>query len=339
MFSTERSPFFSVILPFYNAAEWLPDSITSITSQSCNDWELICVDDGSSDSGLKIVKEYAAEDNRIKLFVQENAGVSAARNAGIAVARGRYIMFLDADDFFDADALSLIRNALEQTDADMLTMRLREVHKEVHFNSTESHRQVQISPDKQLRLLTPYTTDKVYKSSHIRELSLRFNELITISEDFHFWMSFAIQSNKLFHLDNVLYNHRLTPGSLSGRYIGRWQTCPLDELKTNLGFFNELADLCDGIHSIERRRLFRKELLRRGVDFHVRYGLKTIHLKGKRRLEAIKIARIPICKLMRELGTSDAINAFILAIKIVLQILKASFTFRIKRFIKNTKIK
>ena len=112
MMSTERSPFFSVILPFYNAAEWLPDSITSITSQSCNDWELICVDDGSSDSGLKIVKEYAAEDNRIKLLIQKNAGVSAARNAGIAVARGRYIMFLDADDFFDADALSLIRNAL-----------------------------------------------------------------------------------------------------------------------------------------------------------------------------------------------------------------------------------
>ena len=333
--STEQTPFFSIIMPFYNAAEWLSDSIVSIISQSYEDWELICVDDGSSDSGLNIVKEYAAEDARIKVLTQENAGASVARNAGITIAQGRYIMFLDADDFFEATALSIIRDALKIKEADMLTMGLREVHQEVHFKPTESHYYVQFSANKQLRMLTPYTTDKVYKSERIHELSLRFNEFITLSEDYHFWIRFAIQSHSLIHLDNVLYNHRILPGSLSGRYIGRWQTCSLDELKTNLGFFNELADLCDGIQSIKKRRQFRKELLWRGVDFHVRYGIKIRYLKGKRKLDAIKFARIPIGKLMKDLGPADAIDAFMQATKIALQMLKDSFTFRLKRLRRN----
>lgn len=91
-------PSVSVIMPIYNAADTLYASVLSVQAQTCRSWELILVDDGSSDDTLEIARELEAKDHRIRVVSQDNAGPAAARNAGIALANARIIAFLDADD-------------------------------------------------------------------------------------------------------------------------------------------------------------------------------------------------------------------------------------------------
>ena len=93
----------SIIIPVYNVAEWLSETVDSILAQTFRDFELVLVDDGSTDGSGELCDQYAAGDNRIRVIHQKNAGVSVARNVGVAAARGDYIGFTDSDDIIEAD--------------------------------------------------------------------------------------------------------------------------------------------------------------------------------------------------------------------------------------------
>ena len=95
----------SVILPVYNVSDYLRQCMDSIVGQTLKDIEIICVDDGSTDDSLAILKEYEAKDQRVKVIQQANAGAGAARNKGLEIATGEYLSFLDSDDFFEPDML------------------------------------------------------------------------------------------------------------------------------------------------------------------------------------------------------------------------------------------
>ncbi|MBR0797137.1 glycosyltransferase [Bradyrhizobium jicamae] len=102
-------PTVSVITPFLNAEAYLGDAIASVRSQTFQEWELLLIDDGSTDRSLAIAQAAAAQDNRVRLIdhaAQSNRGAAAARNAGIAAANGEFVAFLDADDLFDATKLT-----------------------------------------------------------------------------------------------------------------------------------------------------------------------------------------------------------------------------------------
>ena len=99
-------PCFSVIIPAYNRARFLPECLESVLAQTFTDWECIIVDDGSTDGTRELVAEYVRRDSRFRYHWQENAGASAARNAGIERARGEWIAFLDSDDWYYPDALA-----------------------------------------------------------------------------------------------------------------------------------------------------------------------------------------------------------------------------------------
>ena len=91
----------SVIIPVYNVEPYLKQCMDSVVGQTLKDIEIICVDDGSTDNSLDILREYAAEDSRIQIIEQKNAGAGAARNNGMRYATGKYLSFLDSDDFFE----------------------------------------------------------------------------------------------------------------------------------------------------------------------------------------------------------------------------------------------
>lgn len=101
-----NSPLFSIIMPVYNAAETLCDAVGSITAQTCPDWELLLVDDGSTDASAALAERLAAADPRIRLLRQQNAGICAARNRGLDEAKGTYIGFCDDDDLYEPAALA-----------------------------------------------------------------------------------------------------------------------------------------------------------------------------------------------------------------------------------------
>jgi peptidoglycan/xylan/chitin deacetylase (PgdA/CDA1 family)/ubiquinone/menaquinone biosynthesis C-methylase UbiE len=106
-------PEVSVIVPAFNRAETIAATLDSLVAQTFEDWEAIIVDDGSTDSTAEVVGAYASGDQRIRLLTQANAGVSAARNVGIEASRGRWVFFLDADDWVTPEALALLVRAVE----------------------------------------------------------------------------------------------------------------------------------------------------------------------------------------------------------------------------------
>ena len=100
-------PKVSVVLPVYNVENYLKECLDSLVEQTYKDIEIICVDDGSSDSSLKILKEYAVIDNRIIVLEQKNQGAAVARNFGLSVATGEYVSFLDSDDVFSLNLFQM----------------------------------------------------------------------------------------------------------------------------------------------------------------------------------------------------------------------------------------
>ncbi len=100
-------PAISVIMPVYNVEKYLPRCIDSVLNQTFHDWELICVNDGSPDGSAAILSEYAARDARIKIVTKKNGGLSDARNAGMAVATGDYILYVDSDDFIHPQTMEI----------------------------------------------------------------------------------------------------------------------------------------------------------------------------------------------------------------------------------------
>lgn len=123
----ESEPLFSIIIPVYNTVEYLPCCIDSILGQDFTDFELILVDDGSSDGSEKLCDDYHLRDGRIRCIHQQNAGVSSARNAGLASARGRFIWFCDSDDTAIGGALEAIARCIEETSPAMVAFAVEQV--------------------------------------------------------------------------------------------------------------------------------------------------------------------------------------------------------------------
>ena len=103
----------SVVIPVYNVEKYLEQCLDSVIAQSFEDIEVICVNDGSTDSSLEILKRYADNDSRIKIISQKNKGAGAARNVGIENAAGEYVYFMDSDDYLNADAFERLNDFLD----------------------------------------------------------------------------------------------------------------------------------------------------------------------------------------------------------------------------------
>ena len=117
-------PLFSVIIPAYNSAAFLPQALDSLLAQTMPGFEAVIVNDGSADNTQTIIDAYCQKDSRFRCIAQANAGVSAARNNGLAAATGEYVTFLDADDYYDKDTLAAFAKRIDETNADLLLGRL-----------------------------------------------------------------------------------------------------------------------------------------------------------------------------------------------------------------------
>lgn len=105
---------FSIIVTVYNTAQYLDTCIASVKNQKFSNWELIAIDDGSSDGSGKLLDRYAAEDNRIRVFHQNNRGQFYARQKGIEMAEGDYLLFLDSDDQLTTDSMEMIQETVHK---------------------------------------------------------------------------------------------------------------------------------------------------------------------------------------------------------------------------------
>lgn len=112
-------PVVSIVIPAYNVGNFLQDTLLSVQNQTWKDFEVICINDGSSDDSLEIIKKFTKSDKRFKIINKKNEGVSSARNDGMKVAQGKYIMFLDGDDYLHPYAMATALAAIARSGADV----------------------------------------------------------------------------------------------------------------------------------------------------------------------------------------------------------------------------
>ena len=217
----ENSIKVSVIVPIYNAYDYLRQALDSIAAQTLSEIEIICIDDGSTDHSLDIIKEYQQKDPRVRIVTENNAGPSIARNKGIARVRGEYMIFLDADDFYEPELLSeLYRRATE----DKLDITLANF--DIYNNKTEKYsapileRHSEIFdhgavaskneyPDYIFESSTGYVWNKLFSTEFIREKELSFAPELYVFEDVYFVAICLSLAERVGRIDKVMIHHRI----------------------------------------------------------------------------------------------------------------------------------
>lgn len=194
-------PEISVIVPVYNTAEYLTRCINSIHSQLLQDIEILCVNDASSDNSLKVLKSFAKKDRRIKIInFKQNKGVAEARNTGIKEAKGRYIAFVDSDDYIEEDFLYKLFKIAEKQDADIVKGSYRYEHDGyIACSLNEKIREHK----------TNFTFDfcsAIYKKELIKNNNIEFPSNLKDMEDPIFALRCALYANKISTVDDAYIN-------------------------------------------------------------------------------------------------------------------------------------
>jgi glycosyltransferase involved in cell wall biosynthesis len=197
----------SVIIPVYNAQLYLNRCIDSVLDQTFKDFELILIDDGSTDSSLEILKQYEHHENVI-VIAQENQGPALARNRGISVARGKYIMFIDSDDYVDNDYIESYVLKIEEEKSDVVMGGFTKV--------TGDHIDFKRIPNEGpfAKYIVTGPVSKIYNREFIVKHDISFLDT-TGSEDVYFNMLFIKNGAKYSFIDNAGYYYFFNSSSLS----------------------------------------------------------------------------------------------------------------------------
>ena len=227
---TGSVPFFSIIVPIYNVERYLNDCLDSVLTQKYDDYELICVENGSIDRSKEILSSYGVKyPDRISIIeIPENKGVSAARNCGMVAAKGRYILFLDSDDMFAEGALCRIREILEDFVPDILCFNWRRMDLQDYDAQDEVktfNRKVMTGKQYFHKRAKNYCFDswvwmKAYSRSFINANCLRFYEGL-LSEDVLFTAQVMMAANKVMETEEIFYIYRYNKNSLSTKITSK----------------------------------------------------------------------------------------------------------------------
>lgn len=204
-----ESPLFSIIVPVYNAEKYIDECIQSVIDSTYKNWELMLVDDGSTDKSGSVCDDYVTKDNRIKVIHKSNGGVSSARNVGIENTTGEYLTFVDSDDRIAPTMLEKIVSTFSETNADIVF---------TDFNIIYPEKSVLFSTypwtsekDGSFRNYLTHSWPRVSWGALKREiiLDIRYPENLTIFEDFHFMCRVILQSTLVVRIAEPLYEYRI----------------------------------------------------------------------------------------------------------------------------------
>jgi len=212
---------FSIIVPVFNVEKYLRQCLDSVIQQSFQNFEVICVNDGSTDRSLSILQEYLQKDTRIKLIDQANRGLSAARNAGIDAAKGEYVFFLDSDDWIEPDTLKILSE--KQNGEDLVCFNGRRYFED--GRSEESDKGIEDSnligwdyynkyASKTRKFDFVCSVLRIYKRSFLKEKNVRFAEKI-YHEDNLFTPIVCFYARSVSIIPDSLYVYRIRSGSIT----------------------------------------------------------------------------------------------------------------------------
>lgn len=199
----------SIIIPIYNVEPYLERCLNSIMQQTYKDFEVLMMDDGSTDNSAQIAQKFAENDQRFQYFYYENKGVSIARNRGLSLAKGEYISFVDSDDYLSDDYLfeqmktaveggfDIVGNPVQQLSRNKLSARWKVPEGESHMNITS----------KNINQLECWVHSRLFKKSQIDRLNLQFMENIIFEDILFSWqILISAQTIGFTHKGSYIYN-------------------------------------------------------------------------------------------------------------------------------------
>ena len=214
----DERPLFSIIVPVYNAIAFVGDTIHNLLRQDVNK-EILLINDGSTDDSLQLIKQYESKYDCIKVVDKKNGGVSSARNVGLNVAKGDYVIFVDSDDFIDDGLLERCEIILQGKSTDAVIFSYKYVYpkssrKDICFRYKSSdYYSLKEWLNEFYQLWSCHILHcigtKVYRKSVIDQYNIRFNESISYLEDICFALEYLSHISNIYYLDEPAYHYRI----------------------------------------------------------------------------------------------------------------------------------
>lgn len=274
----------SIIVPVYNTEKYLHNCINSLLAQTCTDIEILLVNDGSTDTSGDICDAYAAQDARVRVIHQQNAGVSSARNAALAVARGEYIAFVDSDDWVSPDYIEDLQSAMTESGADLVACGMFAVYSRLDTVQDKTDCTEVLEGREVYRALLcdaqvgGYLWNKLFKRELIRD---GFDTDLHLSEDFLFCAKYAREVGRTVILSRKLYYYWQNPqrkhSTLNARVLSL-----LDAQERLLELYAvEYPSLCPKIKT---------NMVKAALNMQARYMINNMQDEGvKARLDGVLV--------------------------------------------------
>ena len=210
----------SVIVPIYKVEDYLHRCVDSIINQTYTNLEIILVDDGSPDNCPMICDEYAKKDSRIRVVHKKNGGLSDARNAGIDIATGEYIMFIDSDDFVDIEMMESMMKNMIDNNVDMVVCNIKYVYEDrevVKYNQADRILDRYEAMEEYLKdgVVQAVAWNKLYKKSLINDMRYKVGKT---NEDEFFTYKVVDKTDKIYYNSRPFYNYIQRDSSIMGKY-------------------------------------------------------------------------------------------------------------------------
>ena len=204
----------SVIIPVYNCESYLNQCLDSIQKQTFRDLEVICVDDGSTDGSGAICDSYAAQDSRFVVIHQKNGGQSAARNKGLDNASGRFITFVDGDDYLETSAYETVLACFTSDDTDMVQFKFQMFNEKKYIPREQKFKAINLDFDDRVSCVSAglyVVWNKIYRREFLQKHNIRFLEGYNF-EDVPFTHLCAFCAHRIDACPKILYNYRIGSG-------------------------------------------------------------------------------------------------------------------------------
>lgn len=210
----------SVIVPVYNCEKYIIECLDSISNQIYKNFEVILIDDGSTDKSKQKIESFIKFDNRFKYYYQHNNGVSSARNLGIIKATGDYCCFIDADDLISKYYLAILINCMETFNQDLVCCKYTNNEDELVFNCDYLKKCDDVNSKSYIKEcfiprnnIAAFVWNRMYKVDILKKENIRFKESVKVSEDTLFNLEYLNYADKITYIDNPLYFYRLNESS------------------------------------------------------------------------------------------------------------------------------
>lgn len=319
----------SFIIPAYNCEQYISKCIESIEQQEIQgDYEIIIVNDGSIDGTEQVIKKYANKNDKIKYIYQDNKGATYARNRGIEMANGGWVIFLDADDELQNGIINSIDlEEMEKEKIDLIIGNYKKIDKDGNMISSvqdyTENKKVTGEEIQELCVEDPKPGSKIYNLEKIKKENLLFDN-VKIGQDLDFFLKYLIYCNNIYLTNKYMYKYRILDGSISRTYTFKILGI-IDTFKCIKNFYIEnnkkeiyedkivYAEAIHYYYQFNKLRYFENKWDRKAIFYIFKKYFKDINLKGNKSWskKANKIIHKFKCRLIFEKLFTSNLNRYI----------------------------